>query len=82
MRDFELIKNLKKPVKVILCGMPKKINTEYIDLAYQTKGSIHTIEEDIKDILLEIKEGEIIEINHQKFKLKDGEFVLYTPKKT
>ena len=46
-RDFELIKTLNIPVKVILCGTYKNgITKEYLNLALETGGSIHTIEED------------------------------------
>lgn len=76
MRDIELIKKLKKPVRVIVCGASSVVNTQYIDLAYQTKGSIHTIEEDISEMLHKIKEGEVIQINGTKFKLINGNFSL------
>lgn len=82
MRDIELSKKLKKPVRIIICGASKVVNTQYIDLAYQTKGSIHTIEEDIEEMLHEIEEGEIIEISGSKFKLIDGRFTLVKIKRT
>jgi hypothetical protein len=49
MRDFCLLNEIKVPVKVILCGTYTGINPEYLNLAYRTKGSIHTIEDDISD---------------------------------
>lgn len=81
MRDIELLKKLKHPVRVIICGASMVVNTQYIDLAYQTKGSIHTIEEDIVGLLHELKEGEIIEISGRKFKLEDGRFTLLNVKR-
>ena len=49
MRDYCLVKDIKVPVKVVLCGTYSGINPQYINLAYKTKGSIHTIEDDISD---------------------------------
>ena len=48
-RDTTLLDNIKKPVHVILCGVRNNhtIRTAYLNLAYKTKGSIHTMEEDL-----------------------------------
>jgi hypothetical protein len=73
MRDTALIGQVKLPVKVVLCGALSTINTQYIDLAYRTKGSIHTIEEDIVD-LIKITEGKDIVINKRKYRLIKGSF--------
>ncbi len=82
MRDVALIEKLEKPVRIIICGVSRVINTEYLNLALKTKGSIHTIEEDIDDMLLEIKEGEIINLGGNEYMLKDGRFILYKIKRT
>lgn len=50
IRDYCLVNQISKPIKVILCGAKKGINPQYINLAYRTGGSIHTIEEDIEDL--------------------------------
>jgi hypothetical protein len=73
MRDTALISQVKLPVKVVLCGALSSINTQYIDLAYRTKGSIHTIEEDIVD-LRKITEGKVIIINKKRYRLIKGSF--------
>jgi hypothetical protein len=75
MRDTSLISQIKLPVKVVLCGALSNINTQYIDLAYRTKGSIHTIEEDIVD-LRKITEGKVIVINKKRYRLIKGSFEL------
>jgi len=74
MRDVSLIGQVKLPVKVVLCGANSIINTEYINLAYRTKGSIHTIEDDIND-LNKITEGKEIIINKKKYRLLNGSFI-------
>jgi len=75
MRDYRLMRTLNKPVKIILCGVKNKINPEYLDLAYKTNGTIHTIEKDILD-LIKYKEGETIKIGKETFLIKNGKFVL------
>lgn len=45
-RDFELIDKIKSPVHVILQGAEWGINPQYINLAYLTGGSLHTLKAD------------------------------------
>lgn len=75
IRDKELIGQLKKPVMVILCGVRNNdINIDYLNLALKTKGSVHLIEQDIKN-LAELKEGEVLTIGRKNYKLVNGEFI-------
>jgi len=78
MRDFQLIANLDVKVDIIVCGAKYGINPQYINLAYLTGGSIHTIEEDINHLtrLVRNKELKISNINYQLtsedlFRIKD-----------
>lgn len=73
MRDYSLMSQIQKPVRVVLCGSYAGINTEYLDLARITKGSVHTIEEDLEN-LMELNEGQIIELNKKKYVLEKGRF--------
>lgn len=74
LRDFELIKELKIPVRVVLCGTHFGINLHYIQLAYATGGSIHTMEKDLYD-LLKMKDGTVITLGSEAFKIVDGTIV-------
>ncbi len=76
MRDYDLMDRVKVPVHIILCGVKEKIpiNTEYLDLARHTNGSIHTVEEDI-DNLIKVAEGKTIEISGFEYKIVNGKFV-------
>lgn len=76
MRDYSLMSQIKIPVHVIICGLQPDmpINTEYLDLARHTKGSIHTMEEDINN-LTDIAEGKIIEIEGYEYKIVGGRFM-------
>jgi hypothetical protein len=74
-RDMSLIKKLKKPVHVILCGVRNgEINLDYMNIAFKTKGTIHTIESDLKD-LIERKEGDTFTFLGNRYVIKDGEIV-------
>jgi hypothetical protein len=81
VRDISLVNKIKKPVRIVLCGVTNGlINPDYIKLAYETKGSIHTIEEDIEQFV-KTKHGQIIAIDNLTFKVDDDELVLINKKK-
>lgn len=74
MRDYKFIEEIGKPVRIILCGTHFGINKQYLNLARKTKGSIHTIEEDISN-LMDLREGEKVTISGHTFLIKKGQFV-------
>lgn len=74
IRDFCLVSRISKPVRVILCGAKKGINPQYINLAYRTGGSIHTIEDDIEDLRKVMGEGK------GELKIEDFEFIYNSDK--
>jgi len=77
VKDIELLKLVDKPVKIILCGANNGyINTDYLDIAYHTKGSVHTIEEDIVNIGKTL-DGAKIRIGKKYFVLTKGKFLFY-----
>jgi hypothetical protein len=47
IRDLELFESVNKPVHVILPGAPTLLNHQYINLAYKTRGTLHTLHSDI-----------------------------------
>lgn len=74
IRDKELMYLLKKPVMVILCGVRNNdINLDYLNLALKTKGSLHLMEQDIKNFA-DLKEGQILTIGRKNFTIKNGVF--------
>ncbi len=81
VKDLALLHKMSKPVKVILCGVSIFINTDYLNIARKTGGSIHTIEADITHLAL-MKEGEIFEFKGRQYKIKGGSFVDITVIKT
>ena len=77
VRDLKLLRKINRPIRVILCGVLDEINPEYLNLARSTGGSIHLIEEDLFN-LMEINEGEIIEINEIEYIVEKNRFTKYT----
>ncbi len=76
MRDFRLITNIDVKVNVIVCGAKYGINPQYVNLAYYTGGTIHTIEEDIDHLSSLVKDDELT-IDNVKYKLaRDDLFTL------
>ncbi len=73
IRDMKLLKRIRKPVHIILCGTKKGINSQYLQLAYSTKGSIHTANNDVD--MKKIKNGDQIELDNDLFLFQHGEFV-------
>jgi hypothetical protein len=72
-RDLSIAKQINKPVHVILCGANSRINIDYIQLAYDTGGSVHTIEEDME--MRSIKEGVKFKIGNTYYTLSKGRIV-------
>lgn len=74
IKDYRLIDSLKIPVKVILCGTENGINPQYINLAYKTKGSIHTIEEDIYQMIAQ-NSGSTFILNGVEYELNEFDHI-------
>jgi antitoxin component YwqK of YwqJK toxin-antitoxin module len=73
VRDIMLVNRIKVPVRVILCGVFEgmEINTDYLNIAYKTKGSIHTIEQDITELINQTS-GKKFNINGFDYIIKNG----------
>lgn len=74
MRDFKLFVELRIPVKIIVCGTKNGINPDYLTLARKTGGSVHTIEEDIKN-LTKYNEGETVIIMGYRYIITGDKFL-------
>lgn len=73
VKDMALLSAIAKPIKIVLCGVYGPVNTDYLNIARKTKGSLHLIERDIYE-LSKMKEGDTIEIEGRKYKIIGGEF--------
>jgi hypothetical protein len=78
VRDINLIAKVKVPVRVLLCGVTEgmEIHPDYLNIAYKTKGSIHTIEQDITD-LMQQSPGKKFSINGVDYIIKNGNIRAY-----
>jgi hypothetical protein len=75
VKDISLLKNFNKPVHIILCGSQSgEVLLDYLLIAWKTKGSVHTIEEDLYKIA-GMLEGESIVVGGITYRIMGGEFV-------
>ena len=77
VKDIALLKDFNAPVHIILCGVNQCVLVDYLEIAWKTKGSIHTIEQDLTKIATML-EGQTIEIKGITYKIMGGEFVRIT----
>ncbi len=79
VRDLSLFNKLraqKVPVYVIVCGaIHGFVSVEYLEIARRTKGKVFTMEGELAG-LLDLNEGETIEVGTQKFIVRDRKLVL------
>ncbi len=80
VKDISLLTELHRPVRVVLCGLDYAIQTDYLWLAYQTGGSIHTIEEDITN-LAALHDEDKIRIGGKTYQFVKGRFFLLNSSK-
>ena len=72
-RDLKLLSKVKVPVRVILCGVydGMEISEDYLNIAYKTKGSVHTIEKDITNLIKQ-SSGKKFNVNGVDYIIKNG----------
>jgi hypothetical protein len=81
VKDMKQLSKVKKKVHIILCGETFEKNlafqTDYVQIAKKTKGTIHTLEDDI-DNITKIKEMSVVRVGNIYFRFHKGKF--YTTK--
>jgi hypothetical protein len=74
VRDTALITKLSKPVKVIVCGLKDNaINTDLLDIARRSGGSIHTMDQDLATVAA-LKEGQSFTFENYVYKVVNNRF--------
>ena len=73
-RDLQLYKDLNRPVHIILCGAVVGINPDYLFLARETHGSIHTLTDDVRD-LDKMQDGDVVKIGNRHYELRGKKFI-------
>ncbi len=75
VKDISLLPSFNTPVHIIACGVSNgNIHPDYLKIARKTKGSIHTMEDDIVT-LARLAEGQQIVIGGTRYKIIGGDFV-------
>lgn len=74
IRDIELLPQITKPIKVIVCGNDLGPHPDYVSLAYFTKGSLHFEDADIFDFSL-LSENKVMNIKGTNYILKNDRVV-------
>jgi hypothetical protein len=81
VKDMRLLSKVKKKVHVILCGETYQKNyafqSDFIEIAKKTKGSIHTVEDDIENVS-KVKDMSVVRVGNIYFRFHKGKF--YTTK--
>lgn len=81
VKDMKQLSKVKKKVHIILCGETYEKNlafqSDYVQIAKKTKGTIHTLEDDI-DNIAKVKEMSVVRVGNIYFRFHKGKF--YTTK--
>jgi hypothetical protein len=78
VKDIRLLPSFHVPVHIIVCGSDySAVLPDYLKVAWKTKGSVHTVEEDIVS-LARLSEGQEITIGGKAYKIMGGEFIQLT----
>ncbi|MCP4441260.1 MAG: hypothetical protein GY810_20335 [Aureispira sp.] len=80
VRDIALLEQLKVPVHIIICGTSacsrwKIVNEQYLNIAYKTGGSVHSIEKDLFDLGKQ-QEGATLHFAGAEYVVYNGQIVL------
>jgi hypothetical protein len=83
VRDLALLPQIGRPVHVILCGVDSAgaIHEDYLEVARQTGGSIHTIEDDIDQLSATPEEGSVLMLRGAAYRFSGGRWRLFLTEK-
>ena len=74
--DLHKLDELKVPVRVLLTDSKYGVNEHYLEIAYRTGGSIHTIFEDISSEQLQsLEDGQRLQIGKYSYQFFKGKFL-------
>ncbi|HYG53372.1 MAG TPA: leucine-rich repeat domain-containing protein [Flavobacteriales bacterium] len=62
VKDMELLDKIKVPLRIVVCGSMQSdgVNPQYLEIAAKTGGSVHTMEDDLYNLMLESETGKKI----------------------
>jgi hypothetical protein len=74
VKDISLVKNLKKPCRVVVCGgLDHPVHADYVTIAALTGGSIHTMTMDA-DLSESLKNKEPITLGDEQYVFNNGRY--------
>lgn len=75
VKDIRLLQSFSQPVHIIICRFGKNnVHPHYLKIAWKTKGSVHTMEEDIIS-LARLSEGQQVNVGGVTYRIMGGEFI-------
>lgn len=74
VKDIALLEKFNLSVHIILCGSHGYAEADYLRIAWKTKGSVHTMEEDLVKVA-KMLDGQEITVGGKTYKLMKGEFI-------
>ena len=82
IRDMRLLKYLNIPIKIILTNVDGPVNPQYINLAYKTGGSIHTINDDIYNYVFKamVESDQTLVLNGYEYVMNEEGFFEFKDK--
>jgi hypothetical protein len=80
VRDMALLEMIDLPVRVLLCGVYKDVvETDYLEIADRTHGSLHTRERDLDDLRGSMVHG-ILTLGDKQYGLRGQHWVKHVPR--
>lgn len=72
-RDIALLPKITKPVSIIICSSQNMVSTDYLNIAYKIKASVHTLTADLPNISA-MNDGEKVTIDGREYQLVGEKF--------
>jgi hypothetical protein len=74
VKDMSLLKNIKKPVSVMLCGATGKIHKDYIEITKTTGGRLFVLSTELSE-MKKWQNGTEMLLGGKKFEYRNGELI-------
>lgn len=76
VRDLSLLKHINRPIRVIICDPYKGyINPQYLKIAFETNGSLHTLKADIERLEELFSPNSTWDFGGGRYEMKEGKVV-------
>jgi hypothetical protein len=80
VRDMALLELVQVPVRVLVCGVYKDVlETDYLEIADRTRGSLHTRDRDLSDLRGQLVQG-VLTLGDKQYAPRGKHWVKYEPR--